>query len=136
MVATHFAKVHLAAPGDTLSQTQQRGPKKIPRAPHLFLEIECERPLEGPARHRLAEVDCVRLGRGPRRSASRANARVLELSVPDGWMSKSHAELVRGPDGCFVRDLGSKNCSFMDGLKLDAPAQLSDESRLQLCRTF
>jgi transcriptional regulator with PAS, ATPase and Fis domain len=76
------------------------------------------------------------LGRGPRRSTSRANARVLELSVPDGWMSKAHAELVRGPDGWLVRDLGSKNGSFLDGLRLEAEAQVSDESRLQLGRTF
>ena len=53
----------MASEGDTLSQSEAFGAK--PQfAPYLFLEIECERPAVGPARHLLAEVECVRLCRG------------------------------------------------------------------------
>jgi len=60
---------------------------------------------------------------------------VLELELPDAWMSKAHAEL-RRQQGCWtVRDLGSKNGTFVHGERVQA-AELQDKTLLQLGRTF
>src|ERR1700690_1569018 len=59
--------------------------------PHLFLVLECGRPWAGGARHDLAGIDQILIGRGPKRSVSRSLAsglRVLELHVPDRHMSQ------------------------------------------------
>ena len=121
--------------GDTLSQTDEQEARKPRAVPYLFLEIECERPLLGPARHLLAGVDRVRLGRGGQRMAQRGSDQALEVSLPDGWMSKAHAELSRERDGWTIRDLGSKNGTLVDGEIVQA-AELPDQALVQLGRTF
>jgi len=124
----------VASEGDTLSQTEASGAK--PQfAPYLFLEIECERPAVGPARHLLAGVERVRLCRGPRRAARKAGDSVLELDVPDGRMSKVHAQLTREKDGWTARDLGSKNGTLVDGERVQT-AKLLDQTLVQVGRTF
>ena len=124
----------MAGESDTLSQSEAFGAK--PQfAPYLFLEIECERPAVGPARHLLAEVECVRLGRGPRRMARKVGDGVLEIDVPDGWMSKAHAELTREKDGWTARDLGSKNGTLVDGERVQT-SELLDQTLVQVGRTF
>ena len=121
--------------GDTLSQTDEQEARRPRAAPYLFLEIECERPLLGPARHLLAGVDRVRLGRGGQRMAQRGSDQALEVSLPDGWMSKAHAELSRERDGWTIRDLGSKNGTLVDGEPVQV-AELPDQALVQLGRTF
>ncbi len=125
----------MAGRGETLSQSVARGAKKPQFAPYLFLEIECERPLVGPARHLLAKVECVRLGRGPRRMARPGGEGVLELVLPDGWISEAHAELRRQNGRWTVRDLGSKNGTLVDGERIQT-ADLADQTLFQLGRTF
>ncbi len=125
----------VAGKGDTLSQSSAQGAKKLQFAPYLFLEIECERPLAGPARHLLAELECVRLGRGPRRLARLGGDGVLDLMLPDGWMSEAHAELRRQNGRWTVRDLGSKNGTLVDGERIQT-ADLPDQTLFQLGRTF
>jgi len=121
--------------GDTLSQGDQERSSKPGSAPYLFLEIECERPLLGPARHLLTGVERVRLGRGAQRMAHRDNDGTLEILLPDGWMSKAHAELHRTRDGWTIRDLDSKNGTLVDGEAVRS-AELPDQSLVQLGRTF
>jgi len=60
--------------------------------PHLDLEIECERPLAGAARYRLAGAKNVRFGRGEKRFAG-VESDVVSIEIPDPWMSSQHAEL-------------------------------------------
>jgi transcriptional regulator of acetoin/glycerol metabolism len=120
---------------ETFSECNAHRAKKPELAPYLFLEIECERPLVGPARHLLAEVECVRLGRGPRRVARVAADGTLDLELPDGWMSKAHAELRRQEDRWTVRDLGSKNGTLVDGERVET-AELHDQTLIQLGRSF
>jgi transcriptional regulator with PAS, ATPase and Fis domain len=124
----------VAGTGQTLTQGKARGEKPA-FAPYLFLEIECERPLVGPARHLLAELECVQLGRGPQRTASVAGKGVLELMLPDAWMSKAHAELRRQKDHWTVHDLGSKNGTLVHGERIEA-ADLQDNALIQLGGTF
>jgi DNA-binding NtrC family response regulator len=125
----------VAGQGDTLSQSDAETATKPRFAPYLFLEIECERPLLGPARHLLAGVDRTVLGRGAQRMASRGRDGALEISVPDGWMSKAHAELRREGDRWTIRDLGSKNGTLVDGEPIQT-SDLADQTLVQLGRTF
>ena len=120
--------------GDTLSLTDPAHVREVATAPHLFLELECDRPLAGPARWRLRGLEQVRLGRGATRRSESA-ARVLGIEVPDGWMSVEHLELRHTEDGWVARDLGSKNKLVLDGRKVDE-AELSDGVLLQLGHTF
>ena len=124
----------MAGTGETLTHHKTSGTKAA-FAPYLFLEIECERPMAGPARHLLAELECVQLGRGSRRATRAAGDGVLELVLPDGWMSKAHAELRREKDHWTVRDLGSKNGTLVGGELVQA-ADLEDKTLIQLGRTF
>jgi len=125
----------VAGPSDTLSQGDGQEAKKPRFAPYLFLEIECERPLLGPGRHSLADVECVRLGRGAQRMARRSRDGLLDIALPDGWMSKEHAEIRRDKDGWTIRDLGSKNGTLVDGERIQT-ADLADQTLVQLGRTF
>jgi len=125
----------VAGKGATLSQSEARGAKRSDYAPYLFLEIECERPLLGPARFLLAELESVWLGRGPHRMARVQGSGVLELLLPDGWISEAHAELRRQNGRWTVRDLGSKNGTLVDGERIQT-ADLPDQTQFQLGRTF
>jgi DNA-binding NtrC family response regulator len=120
--------------GDTFSQSQILGTRGPELGPHLFLELECERPLVGPAQHRLSGVRRVRMSRGPRRLALRVDE-VLELQIPDGWMSVGHAEVELADARWTVRDLGSKNGTILNGAQVQE-GTLGDRALLQLGRTF
>jgi DNA-binding NtrC family response regulator len=106
----------------TLSEQGIAGGPEQTRAPHLVLVCECERPLAGPSRFSLAQVDEVLIGRGPKRSVSRAivdGARRLTVHVPDAWMSKPHAWLRRSAGRFLAVDEGSRNGSFVNGVRAD-----------------
>src|SRR5690606_11864233 len=96
--------------------------------PYLVIALECERPLAPPVRLSLAEVDGAAVGRADERAWSRVTEDgrgVLRIGVADGWMSGRHAALARGPAGWMVRDLGSKNGTFVNG-RLASEALLVD----------
>ena len=125
----------MARKGETLSQVESRS-QKVERGPHLFLEIECERAMAGPARWHLAGLDQVTLGRGARRRTHAVSSRVLALEIPDGWMSSEHVVLRRTEsDRWTLRDLGSKNGTLVDGRKV-TEVELDDGALLQLGHTF
>ncbi|HET6982633.1 MAG TPA: sigma 54-interacting transcriptional regulator [Myxococcaceae bacterium] len=118
----------------TLSLAQPTAKEEIRPAPHLFLEIECDRPLAGPARFRLTGLDHVRLGRGQARRSYNP-PRALAIEVPDGWMSVEHVELRRIDGKWIAVDRGSKNGMILDGRAVEE-AELSDGDLLQLGHTF
>ena len=120
--------------GDTLSLAEPTREREARPAAHVFLEVECDRPLAGPARWRLGAIDRVRLGRGTARRTETA-ARTLNIEVPDGWMSVEHADLQQVEGRWTVRDLGSKNKVLLDGQQVDE-AELADGALLQLGHTF
>ncbi len=103
-------------------------------APHLYLVLEGDRPLSGSARHCLAGVREVDIGRGPERSVQRAGAQ-LALQVPDRWLSTAHAKLVRGDDGWEVHDAGSRNGTFVNGA-LTKVARLEDGDLIEIGHSF
>src|SRR5215468_8924081 len=124
----------VARKGETLSQIQPPS-RKVERGPQLFLEIECERAMAGPARWCLAEMDQVTIGRGSRRTTHAVSSRVLALEIPDGWMSSEHVVLRRSDGRWTLRDLGSKNGTLIEGRRVEQ-AELVDWMLLQLGHTF
>ncbi len=88
-----------------------------PARPYLFVVLHRDRPLAGGSRHDLAELDGVVIGRGAERSARRARDgdRRLELRLPGGTVSSTHARLERGGAGWALVDEGSKNGTFDNG---------------------
>jgi serine/threonine protein kinase len=46
------------------------------------------------------------------------------LRLPDVMASRHHFQVSSGPDGCFVRDLGSQNGTFVNDLRLEKETSL------------
>jgi DNA-binding NtrC family response regulator len=119
--------------------------------PHLFLVIECQRPLDGGARYGLRDVREVRIGRGTRREVSRnAAEKALEVRVPDGRISASHARLFRDADalhaeagvpldlrasGWTLEDVGSTNGTRVNGHRVTS-TRLQDGDVIEVGTTF
>ncbi|HET9158073.1 MAG TPA: sigma 54-interacting transcriptional regulator, partial [Myxococcaceae bacterium] len=120
--------------GDTFSLTVDDGKGEARRAAQLFLELECDRPLAGPARWKLSGVDRAYLGRGASRRA-RVEGPSLNIEIPDGWMSVEHAALRREDGRWIARDQRSKNGMLVDGQAAEE-VELSDGALLQLGHTF
>ncbi|MGI6037661.1 MAG: FHA domain-containing protein [Limnochordia bacterium] len=55
-----------------------------------------------------------------------------DLVIVDPYISGKHAEIfVSGPD-CFLRDLGSLNCTRLNGQTIDRPRRLRPGDRIEL----
>ena len=121
--------------GDTLSQRED--PRGVARrlTESVFLEVECDRPLVGPACHSLEGIDRVAIGRASERELHDSAGRVLTIGVPDRWMSVSHAELRRAGAEWTVHDLGSKNGTLVQGRRIGSAA-LPPEGRIQAGHTL
>jgi hypothetical protein len=109
-------------------------PSVSERSAHLFLVLECDRPLALPARYCLRGLVEAAIGRGPERSAALKGAS-LELRVADARMSTSHARLARVGEDWFVEDRGSKNGTLVNGQPVRR-AELADGDLLELGDTF
>ena len=92
----------------TLEAQEDLGPAARKETTCLYLVVEGARPGAGGARHSLAQVDEIRLGRGPARSFKR-EGRALVVTVPDGLVSTQHARVVREGDAWRLEDAGSRN---------------------------
>jgi sigma-54 dependent transcriptional regulator, acetoin dehydrogenase operon transcriptional activator AcoR len=99
--------------------------------PALVLALECARPLGGPTRFELADIDHVVIGRGPTLTGRPLPGAGLRIEVPDGWLSSRHARLVREGRAWRLRDQGSKNGCFVDGRPV-AEARLVGGELLEL----
>lgn len=104
-----------------------------PLRAHLFVILECGRPLVGGSRHSLADVDVVQFGRGTKRRVVR-DGRTLTVTIPDAMMSSTHARMVRA-GGWALQDTESKNGSLVNGALVRA-AHLQDSSLIELGATF
>jgi len=88
---------------------------------HLFVLLECNRPLAGGARHAITDVDEVVIGRGSARAVRRETTpgvRRLVLTVPDRMISATHARLMRKGHELWIEDLGSTNGVLVDGSRV------------------
>ncbi len=103
----------MSSDDETLSNQgpEPRGQSARPRQ-FLLVALELDRPLEYPSLHGLEELDEVLLGRGASRVWSRQaheGRRQLVLQLPDRWMSREHARLVRAGEQWMLEDVNSKN---------------------------
>ena len=124
-------------PLETLSEVDPAAePAPGQPQPHLFRVLECSRPLAASSRHGLDGVDRVEIGRGERRCHRGSPARrMLELAVPDPWMSSSHARLVRRDGAWFIEDAGSRNGTLVNGAAIERGA-LADGDVVEIGRTL
>jgi hypothetical protein len=125
--------------GDTITSISQgRTGEPDPCEEPYLVVLAVSDDLHAPSsRHLLGEIDEVRFGRGPR-SATRTTVgetRVLELRIPDAWMSSQHGRLVRGPEGWVLDDPGSKNGSLIDG-QVVRQGVVTDGALIELGHTF
>jgi transcriptional regulator with AAA-type ATPase domain len=80
--------------------------------PYLIVVTNADQPTIASSRHLLLDIDEVRFCRGVRGATRRS--RILELSVPDPWMSSEHGKLVCTAQGWILSDPGSKNGVIVD----------------------
>ena len=55
-----------------------------------------------------------------------------DIAIPDRQISRHHARLVRTPQGVLVEDLGSKNGTHVNGVRIAAPTLLQDGDIIQV----
>jgi transcriptional regulator with PAS, ATPase and Fis domain len=96
--------------------------------------MESDRPLFGPARYLLDGFQRVTVGRGPERVVS-VHGEQLRIEVPDEAISSAHAEILRVESEWRLRDLGSRNGTFVDSRRVEEDI-LEDGARLRLGGTF
>jgi DNA-binding response OmpR family regulator len=70
--------------------------------------------------------DQLLIGRGPE----------CDIVVPDRQISRQHARLRRTDAGVQVEDLGSKNGTHVNGVRLEGPAMLQDGDVVQVAFTL
>jgi len=122
----------------TVTQTHEKKVAVRLEQPYLFLNFQCDRPLQKGARFSLAAVDRVNVGRGPSLQAERlqeSGASVLKISVPDARMSGMHARLHKVLGRWMIEDAGSKNGTFVDGQRITT-VPLLDDALLELGHSF
>ena len=54
-----------------------------------------------------------------------------EIVIPDRQISRRHARITTTPKGVLLEDLGSKNGTYCDGVRVDEPALLQDGTSIQ-----
>lgn len=55
-----------------------------------------------------------------------------EVAIDDRWISRYHAEIRREGDRHVLRDLGSKNGTYLNGQRITSPTALSDGDEIQV----
>jgi transcriptional regulator of acetoin/glycerol metabolism len=125
---------------ETLTDDEQRvRESKEIVAPALTIAIECDRLGAGPARHSLANIDEVVLGRGRARSCQRSfdgALRTLQIRVPDAHMSGRHARLVRQGTQFALADEGSRNGTRVNGTHIAPMIELGDGDLIEAGHTL
>ena len=109
-------------------------PAPLANGAHLFRVIVGQKPLLGGARHALAGVREIQIGRTPETFAARADG-VLTIGVADPRMSGKHARVANEGGVWTITDLGSTNGTFVDGGRLTA-APLHDGAVLEIGSTI
>ena len=104
-------------------------------APFLFAVLRAKDPLFDPSRHVLRDVAEVAVGRGPVRTTERVGT-TLALAHPDPWMSSKHATITREQGNYVLRDLGSRNHTFVNGESIDDATTLEDGDIVEIGNVF
>ena len=89
------------------------------------LKVRVE-PSSGQPVERTCNGDPVTFGRG-------ADADVV---CPDGSMSRRHGLIAAGPDGWFVEDLGARNGTFVNGVRIEGRARIQPGDVIKMGATL
>jgi len=109
-----------STPGGTLPAKRDQGKSvRLVSRPHLFVVLECDRPLALSSRHSIDDADTVLVGRGSARRAERDQERQVTVRVPDARMSSRHALMYRRDGAWWLEDAGSRNGTLVDGVGVD-----------------
>jgi transcriptional regulator of acetoin/glycerol metabolism len=100
----------------------------------LVLLLECDRPLAGSSRHRLAGAGEAVIGRGDKRRVERSGGKMV-LRVPDGRISSAHASIRRDGLAYVITDERSKNGLVVNGIRVERHL-LRDRDVIECGRTF
>jgi transcriptional regulator with GAF, ATPase, and Fis domain len=128
---------HRTETRDATDGSRPIGVKEAQR-PHLFVVMERGRLLAGGARHSLANIRRVTLGRGEERIARRIvedGRPTLQLWIPDGQMSATHARVESQSGKWTIRDCGSTNGMRVNGCRVEE-ATLSEGDLVELGQTI
>jgi DNA-binding NtrC family response regulator len=120
--------------GRTLPLGETRPADERRQGSHLFLVMDCARPLAGGARWSLQGIDEVVVGRGPERAFAREGRR-LTVRVPDPSVSSAHARVTRFGQAWSIEDAGSTNGTKVDGRRM-IRGMLVDGALIELGATF
>jgi hypothetical protein len=74
----------------------------------------------------------VELGDAPK---TIGRSKICQCRVNDKALSREHMEFRKKADGYWVKDLGSRNATFVNGLKVTAEMQLKSGDRITAGRT-
>jgi DNA-binding NtrC family response regulator len=104
---------------------------------YLVRVANAAQPLVPSSRHALDGVDIVRFHRGPLgvERLREESARVLQFGEPDARISTAHACLRRVLSRWVLEDLGSKNGTWVGGVRVQSVA-LNDGDVIEVGRTF
>ncbi len=119
------------------ADSSRRHENDVPQ-PALILLLDRARPLAGSARHSLANIDRVTLGRGHARAVERVveeGRPTLRISLPDDRISSLHARIERGPQGWRLTDSASSNGCRVNRKDVKQTL-LADGDVIEIGRTF
>jgi transcriptional regulator of acetoin/glycerol metabolism len=122
----------------TVTATSERDHPRDSMHPQLLLVIDRAHPLAGGARHSLANIHCVKLGRGAARSAARVvedGRGTLRMTLLDDRVSTSHARIENRDGRWHLTDCGSTNGSRVNGRDVREVA-LEDGDVIEIGHTF
>ena len=59
-------------------------------------------------------------------------SRDADIFIPDQWLSRMHAEIVLDQGGLLISDLGSKNGTLVNGIRIQGPTPLRKGDQIKL----
>jgi transcriptional regulator with AAA-type ATPase domain len=118
----------------TITRTKQTASEEG-HSPYLFLVLQCDRPCDAGARFGLDGVRSVAIGRSAIMSVESQGQGTLRIGIPDPRVSSAHAKLEKVLGAWIVVDLGSKNGTFVDGVRVER-SPLRDGALLEVGHTF
>jgi len=127
------------SPTSTLThQVQREATSSRSAQPQLYLLFHCDQPLAFSARYSLRGAEEVAFGRasdggGPKLDSPDIGR--FKLSVPDRWMSSSHAVLRSVSNEWILEDARSKNGTLVNGRRCERTS-VADGDLIELGHTF
>src|SRR5687768_11001347 len=82
------------------------------------------------ATYRLDDTTSLRIGRGEKANVEMRKRASSDLQLVDPWVSSGHAEITLISETVFLKDLGSRNGTFVNGVRVQE-CKLADGDLLE-----